>query len=165
MRNKRQYTAEVRQRIIEDYCRRNGGWDAAGFFEEVRATGESHEAYDYFNWNKDAAAYEHNVWQARVFSQGLKINFTIEEVGRSGPIKITRSAPLVHSPLAGRSAGGGYDLTDPSDLSPLCQEAAMSLRSWLNCYGACLSEIDTSTKVFERVIELLKSVRPKKKRA
>jgi hypothetical protein len=79
------FTTQLRQEIVEDYCLRNGGtFDAPGFYAENKS--KNARAYEWFEHDKDKAAYEHNLLLARQFAHGLKVFFTVEEVGRSGKI-------------------------------------------------------------------------------
>lgn len=157
------FTKELRQQIIEDFAHRNGGkYDAALFLEEVKAQGKTHPAYAWFQWDKSAAAYQYNLWEARAFSQGLKINFEIQEFKRAGKLRITHAEmPLVISPLAGRNDGGGYHIVNPDDpthVAELCHQGAQSLRSWLKRYSACLAHAGTTSEAFESVARALEKV-------
>jgi hypothetical protein len=153
------FTTQLRQEIVEDYCRRNGGtFDAPGFYAENKS--KNARAYAWFEHDLTKAAYEHNLALARKFAHGLKVFFTVEEIGRSGPIKVNVSAPLVISPMAGRKGGGGYQRTDPEDLTELCHEASAALQSWLNRYGACLSVIGLQQKTFAQAVRDLEAVEP-----
>ena len=153
------FTTQLRQEIVEDYCRRHGGtFDAPGFYDENKS--KNARAYEWFEHDKDKAALEHNLNLARQFAHGLKVYFTVEEVGRSGKIKVNVSAPMVISPMAGRKGGGGYQQTDPQDLAELCHQGASALQSWLDRYGACLSLIGVPSRTFEQVVSKLEEVEP-----
>jgi hypothetical protein len=153
------FTTQLRQEIVEDYCRRHGGtFDAPGFYDENKS--KNARAYEWFEHDREKAALEHNLNLARQFAHGLKIFFTVEEIGRSGPIKVNVSAPLVISPMAGRKGGGGYQKVDPEDLAELCHQAASALQSWLDRYSACFSQIKVSPKAFEQAVRELEEVEP-----
>lgn len=128
------FTKELRQQIVEDFSRRhNGQYDPSLFLKEVKEIGESHPAYGWFEWNTEKAVQEYQLWQARSFAKDLRINFTVEEVGRGGAVTVkTSEMPMVISPSAGRKNGGGYVLTDPNDpahQAEHCHQAAAALRS------------------------------------
>lgn len=138
------FTKTQRQEIVREFAlRHNGSYNPKLFIDEVQRVGAEHPAYEWFTWDRDKAAYEHNLWQARAFAEGLKVTFTVEEVGRSGKITVRQtSMPLVMSPVAGRKDGGGYLLSDPNDpehLAELCRQAAQSLMTWLSRYEAALT--------------------------
>lgn len=156
------FTKEQRQQIIRDFClRRNMDFDARLFAKEVRDTGPEHPAYDWFEWDDGKAAEEFRIWQAREFSRGLRVSFQIEEVGRSGTIRVREvSVPMLVSPLDGRRAGGGYFLTDPEDpshMAELCKQAATDLRRWLRRYEGALAHAGGSVSVIERQLRLLEN--------
>src|SRR3546814_9286039 len=78
------FTAAQRQGIIRDFAvRHNGFYNPRLFVEEVLAEGPDHPAHGWFEWDSDRAAHEHRIWQAREFAKGLRVVFTVEEVGRS----------------------------------------------------------------------------------
>ena len=154
------FTKEIRQEIVRDFCLRNGGvFDPAAFYAEVEKMGRKHSAYEWFRWNDKEAAREHRVWQAREFAVGLRVVFTIEEVGRKGSIRVREiEAPLVISPVHGRRDGGGYQLFDPANpehMRELCRQAATDLRRWYSRYGVALSHVGGSALPFEKVLKAL----------
>lgn len=137
------FTKERRQEIVREFAvRHNGQFDARLFFQEVQARGDEHPAHAWFEWDRDRAAENWQVEQAREFARGLKVTFEIEEVHRDKSVIARQvSAPMVISPIAGRSKGGGYVLVDASNtdhMADLCQEAATALRSWSRRYEAAL---------------------------
>jgi hypothetical protein len=148
------FTKELRQDIVKDFVTRNGSWDAAKFFDEVAATGDSHPAYGWFEWDQGEAARQHNIWQARCFVQGLKIVFEVVTVGHQGPIRLRQEAPLLVSAIANRQHGGGYGMHDPDnqdDVAELSRQAASALRSWLKRFGSCLSHTDNPVGYLEQI--------------
>jgi hypothetical protein len=154
------FTKEVRQQIVEDFAKRHEGrYDPALFVREVKRKGEEHPAYDWFLWDDDAASHEYRLWQARVFARNLTIKFSVEEVGRSGTIKIVQThMPLILSPMDERQDGGGYFISDPNDpahLAILAGEGAVALRSWLRRYKAALRIAGLPERVFEHAAEAL----------
>lgn len=156
------FTKELRQQIIEEFARRHGGqYDAALFLAEVKKKGSSHPAYGWFEWDKATAANEYNLWQARAFAQGLRIKFEIQDIKRPGSVRVTHAEmPLVISPMAGRSEGGGYLLTDPDNpehMAELCHQAATALHHWLRRYGACAAHAG-SFEPIEKIAYALEKV-------
>lgn len=157
------FTKELRQQIVEEFSRRhNGQYDPALFFKEVKETGETHPAYEWFEWDGKKAANEYRLWQARSFAKDLRISFTVEDVGTSGKVTVTTSEmPMVLSPANGRKNGGGYVLTDPNDpahQAEHCHQAAAALRSWLNRYQAALVHAGYGTKLIEQLAEAMETV-------
>jgi hypothetical protein len=157
------YTKALRQEIIKDFAARHDGhYDPIAFVGEVKAAGPVHPAYAWFEWDQKAAAREHNIWQARMFAQGLKIVFTIEEIRHNVPVTITYRPPQLISPIDTRHENGGYvalDLDDQEGMAELGRQAATALRSWLARYGVCLAGIGETGEMFDRVIEKLDGVR------
>lgn len=154
------FTKALREKIVRDFCaRRNSGFDAKLFEQEVRETGPSHPAYEWFEWDDDKAAAEYRVWQAREFVKDLRVVFTVEEIGRSKAIQVKEvSAPMLVSPLDGRGRGGGYFLTDPEDpahMAELCRQAATDLDRWLRRYEAAVWHSGGALAAIERQLRLL----------
>lgn len=154
------FTRSLRQQIIREFCDRHGGdFDAREFEKEVRETGPSHPAFDWFQWDDAKAALEYRVEQARAFAQGLRISFKVEEIGRRGKLKIREiEAPLVLSPLDNRSNGGGYFLLDkdnPEHMAELCRQARADLILWLGRYSAALAYAGGSVDLIENQIAAL----------
>lgn len=154
------FTKELRQKIVREFCtRRNADFDAKLFEQEVRETGPSHPAYEWFEWDESKAASEFRVWQAREFVKDLRIVFTVEEVGRSGTIQVREvEAPMLVSPLSGRARGGGYFLTtpdDPAHMAELCRQAATDLERWLRRYEAAVWHSGGSVAPIERQLKAL----------
>jgi hypothetical protein len=157
----RHLNRERRQTLIKDYAERHGGiWRPDGFYDEV-ASDSSHEARAWFEWDKEQAARAYNIERARSFGRGLQVVFTVETIDRGNVTVHVEHVPLVHSPMATRSHGGGYILTNPRDeihMAALCQEAASTLTGWLNRYSAALKHCGGSPMVFQRQIRLLEKV-------
>ena len=157
------FTKELRQKIVEEFSRRhNGQYDPALFLKEVREKGKKHPAYEWFEWDQDKAANEHNLWQARCFAKDLRVKFEVQEVGRSGAVSVRATEmPMVISPSGGRKSGGGYVLVDPNDpahQAEHCHQAAAALRSWLSRYQAALIHAGYGVKMVEQVAESLEAV-------
>lgn len=77
------FTKAVRQEIVREFAiRHNGHFNPALFIAEVEARGEEHPAYSWFEWDQEKAAREYRLDQARDFASGLRVSFTVEEVGR-----------------------------------------------------------------------------------
>ena len=156
------FTKQLRQKIIRDFCaRRNSEFDAAEFVKEVRETGADHPAYKWFEWDDEIAADEHRLYQARSFATGLRVSFSVEEIGRTGTIRVREvEMPLVISPMAGRDGGGGYYLVDrnnPEHMAEYCRQAATDLGRWLRRYEAALLHVGGSVASIERQLRLLES--------
>lgn len=154
------FTKNLRQQIIRDFCARHGGeFDARVFEGEVREAGPSHPAYEWFEWDTAKAALEYRVEQARAFCQGLRISFTVEDVGRKGPVIVREvEAPFAMSPLDNRGSGGGYyllDVNNPDHMAELCRQARTDLSVWLGRYGAALVHAGGSIEQIERQIKAL----------
>ena len=159
------FTKALRQEIIRDFCeRRNADFDARLFEQEVRETGPSHPAYEWFQWDAEKAAHDHRIWQAREFATGLKVSFTVEEIGRNKSISVREvEMPMLVSPLDGRRGGGGYFLSDPENpehMAEFCRQAAADLARWLRRYHAAVAHAGGSVGAVERQLRLLESVAP-----
>lgn len=155
------YSKDLRQQIVREFAERNGGsFDAAAFLSEVNQVGKPHPAYDWFEWNDRRAAREHRLDQARAFAQGLRIRFEVETVERGSVKMISRSMPLVISPVSTRSTGGGYKIADPNDpahLAELARQAAQQLRWFKERFEVALAFADIPTKNIEAMIKRLES--------
>lgn len=165
MAREERFTKELRQKIIQDFCRkRNADFDARLFEQEVRETGKKHPAWAWFEWDGDKAAGEHRIWQARQFAIGLRISFKVETVGRDGPVGVREvAAPLLMSPGADRKAGGGYVLTDlskPDHMAELCRQAGGDLGRWLRRYEAAVAHVGIEIDEIERFVKLLEQASP-----
>lgn len=161
------FTKEQRQEIVREFAvRHNGQYNAALFLEEVHAAGQTHPAYEWFQWDKTKAAREHQLWQAREFALGLKVVFNIQEIGRNKRIKIkTATMPMVISPAQGRGDGGGYVLSNPDDpehVAELCRQAAVALRSWYSRYHGALVKAGGSADGIEAALVALESAASQK---
>lgn len=164
MSEKKVFSKEERQKIVEDFVRRhNGQYDPSLFLKEVKEAGKDHPAYDWFEWNTKKAANEYNLWQARAFAKDLRVSFNVEEVGRSGAVTVRAvEAPMVISPTSRRSDGGGYVSFDPSNpehMTEHCHQAASALRSWLRRYEAALVHAGCGVKTIEQVVDGLDAVK------
>lgn len=154
-------SAERKQEIVRDYCLRNGGvYHPAGFFDEVTAAGPTHEAWEYFQWEKERGWREHNIHLARMFVNGLRVRFIIEEVGRSGKI-VTRETitPLVQSSINERRNNGGYVLLDPNDpahIAEMARQAALALNAFCSRYELAVRKAGGSLAPIERLEGLLR---------
>lgn len=161
------FTKERRQEIIQDFCRRrNTDFDARLFEKEVREAGKKHPAWAWFQWDDGRAANEHRIWQARQFAIGLRISFTVQIVGREGPVKVREvEAPLLMSPGGGRHAGGGYVLTDlskPDHMAELCRQAADDLNWWLRRYEGAAAHVGIDVDEIRQQVMLLQEASPPK---
>ena len=158
------FTKALRQQIVEEFARRhNGRFNPALFVEEVRRKGSEHPAYEWFEWDRNKAALAYQVEQARDFARDLRVVFHVEEVGRSKPIRVASAMPMVLSPIADRSHGGGYVLTDPDDpahLAEHCRQAAQTLRSWLARYEAAVRHAGATPEAINKMVQQLEAVAP-----
>lgn len=149
-------TKERRQEIVRDFALKHGGvYDPALFFDEVYEKGEDHPAHGWFEWDGDKAAREYNIWQARVFANGLRVKFTVEEVGRSGKMTVREiEMPMLLSPMDNRQSGGGYYMVDqnnPEHMREHCRQAALSLNTWLERYRSALAFAGVSPAGIEKL--------------
>lgn len=148
------FTKALRQQLVKDFAERNDGWfDPAAFLAEARDGGESHPAYEWFEWDDDKAANEYRLDQARDFARGLVVKFEVRAIHRGSFRVVEQSAPLAMSPMTGRRGGGGYYITDPNDpthMLELRRQAAQSLRWFLSRYEAALTDAGVSTAAFEK---------------
>jgi hypothetical protein len=159
------FTKERRQEIIHAFAvRHNGHFNPMLFVQEVRATGAGHPAYEWFEWDKDKAAEQHLLWQAREFASGLRVSFTVETVGRSGAVSVREvEMPFALSPVEQRKLGGGYIVSDPSDpahMAELCRQAVTDLERWLRRYGGALAHAGGSVNAVEKQLRLLEAAVP-----
>lgn len=142
------FTKEMRQQIVREFAEAHGGvFDAAAFLGEVNQVGKSHPAYAWFEWSDRKAAREYRLDQARAFAQGLRIRFEVETIEHGAVKVVSRSMPLVISPINRRSAGGGYNLTDPNDpahLAELSRQAAQQLRWFVERFQSALDFAEIS---------------------
>lgn len=157
------FTKALRQQIVRKFAASNNGvFSPEGFLAEVRRVGVKHEAYGWFEWNRDEAAQRYQLEQAREFARDLRVTFTVEIVGRNNAITVQhRDAPFVMSPLSTRRAGGGYVLTDPSQpshMAELCLQAAADLEVWLRRYHSAILYAHGSPAAVERQLSALKAV-------
>lgn len=157
------YTKALRQRIIEDFARRNNlvTFDPALFLQEVCETGPSHPAYEWFEWDDTKAAHSYRIEQARAFGRDIRVVSTIETIDRNEHIKVREVVtPFIQSPISGRQDGGGYyffNVNNPEHMAELCRQGAVALRAWLNRYSAALAHVQFSDKQFEKAIGLLEA--------
>lgn len=161
------YTKELRQQIVREFAlRHNGQYNPALFVDEVLATGPDHPAHDWFEWDQAKAASEHRLWQAREFASGLKVTFAVEEVGADRSVAVrTAEMPLVLSPTAGRSDGGGYWLSDPGSpehMAEFCEQAATGLATWLRRYASAVQFVGEDTASIDNLIARLRSAAGKR---
>lgn len=122
------FTKQVRREIINDFAARHGGqYLPAAFLAEVKAKGEKHPAFGWFEWDTDKAILEYHLWQAREFANGIIVKFSVQEMHRGRIHVREREMPFVLSPVASRNDGGGYYITDPNDpehMLELCRQGA-----------------------------------------
>lgn len=154
-------TKEKRATIIADYtARHDGRYDPSGFFDEVQED-PNHPARSWFVWDLEQGWLEANLERAGAFARGLTIERR-QKVVDHGVVSITVSRiPLLHSPMADRSIGGGYIFTDPNNdrhMANLCQEGAATLTAWINRYHAAVKHCGGSMMIFHRQIRLLEKM-------
>lgn len=153
------FSKALRERIVREFtARHNGRYDPAVFVEEVKAAGPDHEAYEWFEWDDEAAASSFRVEQARSFVQGINISFTVETLVRGNITVSPCIMPLVVSPMEGRRAGGGYVINNPDNpdhVAEFCGQAARDLDAWLRRYRAAVLSAGGSTAHVERLAALL----------
>jgi hypothetical protein len=149
------FTKEQRQQIVREFAEKNGGvFDAAAFLGEVNQVGKGHPAWGWFEWDNRKAAREHRLQQARAFAQGLRIRFEVETIDQGSVKVVSRSMPLVISPMHSRQKGGGYHLADPNDpahLAELCRQAAQQLRWFVERFQAALDFAEVSAEEVSQI--------------
>lgn len=136
------FSRKQREKIIRDYTQRHGGvYRPADFLAEVEAQGESHPAYQWFEWNDDEAAHRYRVDQAREFARNIRVVFSVEEFG-GGRVRVREvEAPFMVSPLEDRNRRGGYyevESGNPEHLAELCGQAARDLDAWRRRYASAV---------------------------
>lgn len=157
-----------RQRIVKEFAlRHNGVYNPSLFLEEVRRTGETHPAFNWFEWDAGKAAFAYQVEQARSFARDLRVTFTVTEInGGKRAVKVRETAmPLVISPMEGRRDGGGYLLVDPKDSDHMgehCRQAAVALRAWLGRYTEAVRHVGMNTSELEALVTALETKTPLK---
>jgi hypothetical protein len=160
------FTKALRQKIVKDFAiKHNGIYNPTLFLEEVRRSGPSHPAYDWFEWDRDRAAAQYQVEQARNFARDLRVSFKVEVInGGRRSIQVRETAmPLVLSPVDGRRSGGGYVLTDENDPAHMiehCRQAAMALRAWLSRYRSAGEHAGCDLASLEAVVKRLEETAP-----
>src|SRR5512139_557389 len=164
------FTKERRQEIVREFAiRHNGFFNPKLFFDEVKSAGESHDAFPWFEWDRDKGWHEHNLWRAREFASGLQVKFTVEEVGRNKAITVREvSMPFALSPVSDRETGGGYIVSDPNDpahMAELCRQAASDLNRWLRRYEGALVYAGGSTVSIQKQLNLLTAAVPEEEAA
>lgn len=137
------FTKEERQRIIAEFAvRHNGHYNPKLFLDEVRATGEDHPAFGWFTWDEARAAEAHRLWESRVFASGLRVSFSIDEIGRRGAVTVREvMMPFAISPVGTRDKGGGYVVSVPGDdghMLELCSQALTDLGTWIDRYAGAV---------------------------
>lgn len=162
------FTKEFRQEIVREFAiRHNGQYDASLFLQEVRDTGSSHPAYEWFTWDDAEAANQYRIEQARGFARDLTIVFKVEEVTGPHQVRIRESPmPAVISPMATRNRGGGYVLTDPDDpehIAEHCRQAAAALAQWKKRYVAALAHVGLKVVRIDEIVAKLECARPIRK--
>lgn len=158
-------TKEDRIKIVRAHARKHGGkFEPAVFVDEVESVGESHPAYDEFDWNDSVAARKHRIWQARMFAQGIKVNFSVQQLGDNREMVIREtSAPLIFSPMQDRSEESGYLLfneKNKSHIAELCDQAARDLNAWLTRYEYAMLHVGADVEAVKTLIVCLKSGSP-----
>ena len=159
------FTKAVRERIVRDFAtRHNGNFNPALFLAEVRQTGVSHPAYDWFEWDEGKAAHAYWLEQARDFARDLRVSFRIEEVTGPHQVRVHQAPiPMVLSPMEGRRNGGGYVLTDPDDpehIAEHCRQAARTLQQWRDRYSAALAHAGIKPDAINQMIARLERKAP-----
>jgi hypothetical protein len=149
-----------RQRIIDNYLRETGrNMFVPHEFIDWLADKPNHEAYPLFYSKTDAeAAREYRIELARKFVSGLRITIREQVVTIDRIAKINvREFPAFTSPLAGRSAGGGYYATDPNDpehLAELRRQGASALRGWLARYRGAFEAAGIDVSAIEEIASI-----------
>ena len=150
----------TRQRIVDEYVLKNGGWNAESFFVEVRDSGGEHPAWSWFTWDGEKAAFSYNVAEARHFVHGLIVLYEIELVEHGEVIVTYVEGPMVFSPPGNRNWGGGYckiDVTSETSMGDFCDEASTALHSWIRRYHLAVVHAGRSIKGAESLAAALEA--------
>jgi hypothetical protein len=152
-------TRKDREAIIRAFTAAHGGqFDPSVFVDEVEAAGEAHPAFDWFEWDDDAAARQFRLEQARAFTRGIRVSFKVETIG-GGTFRVRElMVPAMLSPLDGRPRGGGYIETEsgnPDHLAEYCLQAARDLEAWLRRYSGAAVASGASLAPIEQLIARL----------
>ena len=158
-------TRDDRQKILDEFVEKHGGWDARAFVEEVRATNGQHPAWTWFGgFDVDKAAFEHWTQRAMQFASGLRVKFSVETIEHGKVTVRYVEAPVVFSPLATRRTGGGYialNRDDPAIMDAFCAEAASALQAWIDRYSAAVVYAKGSTAALNKLVGVLEARSPK----
>ena len=144
------FTRQKRQAIIDEYLSATGeNLFIPGRFIDWLQHRPDHEAYPWFYGKDDyEAAREYRIGLARRMAAGLRIVARVQETSAANVISVTvREFPAYVSPVASRSAGGGYTRFDPHDpaaLSELRRQGAVAMRAWLVRYRGAYADTDLS---------------------
>lgn len=150
-------TRSDRQKIIDDFIERHGGYSARGFMEEVRASGGQHPAWTWFTWDDQKAADEYRVWEARNFVRDLRIIHSVETI-KHGNVTVRQvEAPAAFSPT-GTKEYIALDPDDPVRMAAFCREAERSLSAWLRRYRLALVHAGGSAGSVEKQIAALDKI-------
>lgn len=154
------FTKAVRERIVKEFAvRHNGQFNPQLFLDEVKAKGEEHPAYEWFEWSDDTAAKAYRIEQARSFARDLRVSFRVEEVTAPHQVRVRETPiPMFLSPMQGRKNGGGYVLTDVNDAEHIaehCRQAAKTLEQWRDRYAAALGRAGIGTGDVDKIIARL----------
>lgn len=153
----REFTKEVREEIIRAHVAKFGRYQADEFIREVRSSNGTHPAWSWFEWNDGNAAEEHRLWQARMFVQGLRISFEVQDVrARKRSKVVVVTAPAYISPVEDRKDGGGYVATDPHNPAhqrELAGQGARALLTWLERYRGILTLLGIDPTPLDLVAE------------
>ena len=159
------FTRALREEIIRDFAERHDGiYNPETFVDEVRAAGKSHPAYDWFQWNRNKAARQYWIWQAREFAIGLQVRFSMEET-RGGVVTVREiEGPLAMSPTSDRwSDSSGYVILDqdnPEHMAELCNQGATDLERWLVRYEMAIVYAEGSVAAIRKQVLVLRSKTP-----
>jgi hypothetical protein len=153
-------TSKRRQEIVNEYLSASGANQyVPGEFVEWLSERPDHPAYGWFEWDDEKAGAAYRTHQARMFVHGLRVNFTVETIGRNGAIKVTAlTMPAMLSPMEDRRAGGGYQPSsqdDPGSMEALCDEAARALDAWCRRYHAAVAYRGGNINAARKLIALL----------
>ena len=154
------YTKELRQEIIREFAERHDGrFNNADFIQEVMDQGAEHRAYEWFERDTDKIVTEYHLWQAREFTIGCKVTFTVETVvGGKVTIK-EHEAPLVLSSFNDQSDQEYYltDTDDPAHMAEYCRQADVAMSTWLRRYTGAVAHCGGSIKPLEQLARKLRA--------
>ena len=153
------FARKDRQRLIDgDLAETGRNMFLAGEFVDWLADRPDHEAYPIiYGADDDKAAREYRIGIARRLASGLRIVATFSTPPDKGGVVrvVSREFPALISAVAGRKAGGGYEVFDPESpeaKAELMRQGAQALRSWLARYRGVAGDLGIDLSAIEEIV-------------